>query len=63
MSPSKILIGQFLIVLIIILLTLWGATQWVAHELGYQAALGRPGILVDGWPVYRPWRLFQWWYA
>ncbi|NQY97651.1 MAG: conjugal transfer protein TraG [Henriciella sp.] len=63
MSPSKILIGQFLIVLIIILLTLWGATQWVAHELGYQAALGRPWILVDGWPVYRPWRLFQWWYA
>ena len=63
MSPSKILIGQFLIVLSIILLTLWGATQWVAHELGYQAALGQPWFLLDGWPVYRPWRLFQWWYA
>ena len=63
MSPSKILIGQFLIVLSIILLTLWGATQWVAHELGYQAALGQPWFLADGWPVYRPWRLFQWWYA
>ena len=63
MSPSKILIGQFLIVLSIILLTLWGATQWVAHELGYQAALGRPWFIASGWPVYRPWRLFQWWYA
>ena len=63
MSPSKILIGQFLIVLSIIVLTLWGATQWVAHELGYQAALGRPWFVLDGQPVYRPWRLFQWWYA
>ena len=63
MSPSKILIGQFLIVLSIVILTLWGATQWVAHELGYQAALGRPWFVMDGQPVYRPWRLFQWWYA
>ncbi|HIG21244.1 conjugal transfer protein TraG [Henriciella sp.] len=63
MSPSKILIGQLLIVLSIIVLTLWGATQWVAHELGYQAALGRPWFVLDGQPVYRPWRLFQWWYA
>lgn len=63
MSPSTILIGQFLIVLSIVILTLWGATQWVAHELGYQAALGRPWFMMDGYPVYRPWRLFQWWYA
>jgi len=63
MSPSKILIGQFLIVLSIIVLTMWGATQWVAHELGYQAGLGQPWFLWDDWPVYRPWRLFQWWYA
>ena len=63
MSPSKILIGQFLIVLSIIVLTMWGATQWVAHSLGYQPALGQPWFLWDDWPVYRPWRLFQWWYA
>ena len=36
MSPSRILIGQFLIVMTIIVLTIWGATQWTAHELGYQ---------------------------
>ncbi|HBL93927.1 MAG TPA: conjugal transfer protein TraG [Hyphomonas sp.] len=63
MSPSKILIGQFLIVLTIIVLTMWGATQWTAYELGYQRGLGRPWFLLDGWPVYKPWRLFQWWYA
>ena len=63
MSPSRILIGQFLIVLTIIVLTTWGATQWTAYELGYQRGLGRPWFLLNGWPVYRPWRLFQWWYA
>lgn len=63
MSPSKILIGQFAIVLSIIMLTMWGATQWVASELGFQAALGRPWFLIDGYPIYKPWRLFQWWYA
>ncbi|NHK27195.1 conjugal transfer protein TraG [Parvularcula flava] len=63
MSPSRILIGQFLIVLFIIVLTLWGATQWVAHELAYQPGLGRPWFVLEGRPVYRPWRLFQWWYA
>jgi type IV secretion system protein VirD4 len=63
MSPSKILLGQFLVVLTIIVATMWGATQWVAHALGYQPALGRPWFVLDGWPVYRPWRLFQWWYA
>ena len=63
MSPSRILIGQFLIVLTIIVLTMWGATQWTAHELGYQRGLGRPWFQLEGWPVYRPWRLFQWWYA
>lgn len=63
MSPSKILVGQFLIVLVIILNTIWGATQWTAHELDYQPALGAAWFEFRGWPIYRPWRLFQWWYA
>ena len=63
MSPSRILIGQFLIVLTIIVATMWGATQWVAHAFGYQPALGRPWFIWGEVPVYRPWRLFQWWYA
>jgi len=63
MSPSKILIGQFVIVLSIILAATWFATQWAAHQLGYQPALGRPWFLAGDVPVYFPWRLYQWWYA
>nr|WP_070959412.1 IncP-type conjugal transfer protein TraG [Hyphomonas sp. Mor2] len=63
MSPSKILVGQFFIVLSIIVATTWGATQWTAHSLQYQPALGRPWFYADECPVYLPWRLFQWWYA
>lgn len=63
MSPSKILIGQFILVLIIILSANWFATQWTAHSLGYQPALGPPWFVAGGYPVYVPWRLYQWWYA
>lgn len=63
MSPSKILVGQFAVVLFIIMLTMWGATQWVAYELGFQAALGKPWFVIDDQAIYKPWRLFQWWYA
>lgn len=63
MSPSKILIGQFLVVLGIIVLAIWGATQWTAYSLSYQPALGAPWFEFRGWSIYKPWRLFQWWYA
>ncbi|GAH36721.1 unnamed protein product, partial [marine sediment metagenome] len=39
------------------------ATQWTAHALGYQSALGAPWFTLSVYPVYLPWRLFQWWYA
>ncbi len=63
MSPSKILIGQVFIVLIIIIAATWFATQWAAAQLGYQPALGRSWFLMGDVPVYLPWRLYQWWYA
>lgn len=63
MTPTKLLIGQILIVFAVIILSLWFATQWTAHELGYQARLGPPWFEMFGWQVYVPWRLFQWWYA
>lgn len=59
MSPSKILIGQFLIVLSIIVSAMWSATQWVAHVLGYQLALGQAWLTWNGWPIYPPWQLFN----
>ena len=63
MSPSGILIGQIVLVLSIILASTWGATQWAAHMLGYQPALGSPWFVARGQQVYFPWRLYQWWYA
>ncbi|HTM81613.1 conjugal transfer protein TraG [Asticcacaulis sp.] len=62
MTPTKLLIGQILIVLLIMVLGIWAATQWAAAMLGYQAGLGAPWVLIFGWPVYRPWQLFLWWY-
>ena len=35
MSPTKILLGQILVVFLIAGLALWAATQWAAHALGY----------------------------
>ena len=28
----------------------------------YQTQLGEPWVVLFGTPVYRPWRLFEWWY-
>jgi type IV secretion system protein VirD4 len=62
MTPTKLLIGQILVVFAIVILGVWAATQWAASMLGYQAQLGAPWIVIAGWPVYRPWQLFHWWY-
>jgi type IV secretion system protein VirD4 len=61
-TPTKLLIGQILIVFAIVLAGLWAATQWAAAMLAYQPQLGSPWALVAGVPVYRPWSLFGWWY-
>jgi type IV secretion system protein VirD4 len=62
MTPTKLLIGQILIVFAIVLAGLWAATQWAAAMLAYQPELGWPWTVVGGFPVYRPWALFAWWY-
>ncbi|MEJ6011183.1 conjugal transfer protein TraG [Novosphingobium aquae] len=63
MSAAKILWGQVLAVLIIILASLWAATQWTASALAYQTELGEPWFSLSGYPVYRPYELFWWWFA
>ncbi len=63
MRPGRILIGQVSVVLVLIVLTLWFATQWAAYKLGHQAALGAPWFHAGEYSIYKPWRLFQWWYA
>lgn len=62
MTPTKLLIGQIVVVFAIVLAGLWTATQWAAAMLAYQPALGRPWALFGGLPLYRPWSLFVWWY-
>lgn len=62
MTPTRLLIGQILIVFAIMTLGVWAATQWAAAMLGYQPALGPAWFSLAGWPVYRPWALFPWWF-
>ncbi|MBN9074892.1 MAG: conjugal transfer protein TraG [Rhizobiales bacterium] len=62
MSATKILWGQILTVLLIVLLTTWGATEYVAWKLGFQVQLGPAWFSVLGWPFYYPPAFYWWWY-
>ena len=62
MTPTKLLIGQIIVVFAIVIAGVWFATQWVASALAYQPELGLPWFRVFGEPVYRPWALFGWWF-
>lgn len=62
MSGTKILWGQITIVFLIVLVSVWSGTQWVAFRLGFQPQLGPAWFEVAGWPVYYPPALFWWWY-
>jgi type IV secretion system protein VirD4 len=62
MTPTKLLVGQILVVFAIVLLGLWAATQWAAAMLAHQPRLGAPWFQIRTVPVYRPWALFGWWY-
>ena len=53
-SATKILWGQILIVSSIVLITIWGATQWTAWRLAYQPQLGMPWAHLAGIPLYPP---------
>jgi type IV secretion system protein VirD4 len=63
MSATKILWGQILVVFLIVLMSIWGATQWTAWQLGFQAQLGTPWFELARMPVYYPPMFFWWWYA
>ena len=58
MTPTKLLIGQMLIVLAIVIGGTWLATQWAAAALAYQSELGTPWFYALGRPFYRPWAIF-----
>jgi hypothetical protein len=63
MTPTRLLIGQILVVLAIILGSIWFATQWAASQLAYQIALGSPWFIIFGRPIYHPWSIFNWWFS
>ncbi|MEY9415175.1 type IV secretory pathway TraG/TraD family ATPase VirD4 [Bradyrhizobium japonicum] len=63
MFPAKIYVGQITVVFGIVAASTWGATQWTAAALGYQPRLGDPWFLIANYPIYLPWRLFEWWFA
>src|SRR5579859_3310726 len=63
MLPAKIYVGQIVVVFGIVVAATWGATQWTAAALGFQARLGDPWFFIAAYPIYLPWRLFEWWFA
>ena len=63
MSATKILWGQILAVIAIVLVCVWGATEWVAWRLAFQPELGAPWFKLLGFPVYYPPAFFWWWYG
>ena len=63
MTPTKLLIGQILVVFTIVIIGVWFATEWCAAMLGFQTCLGVPWFSLAGIPFYLPWRLFEWWYS
>ncbi|MGB3339099.1 MAG: conjugal transfer protein TraG [Devosia sp.] len=63
MSGTKILWGQLVVVGLIVLTTVWCATQWAAWRLGFQPQLGTPWFELVGWPVYSPPAFFWWWFS
>ncbi len=63
MRGGRILWGQIAVVLTIVMVMTWAATQWVAFRLGFQPQLGSPWFDLAGWPFYHPPALFRWWFS
>jgi type IV secretion system protein VirD4 len=62
LSGTRILWGQIVVVLAIVLMTMWTATEWTAWRLGFQPQLGPAWFVILGAPVYVPPAFFWWWY-
>lgn len=62
MSATKILWGQLLFVLLVVLAFVWAATEWTAWCLGFQSQLGPAWFMAGSWPIYQPVAFFIWWF-
>ena len=63
MTKSSQMVLQGLATAVLVLISLWTATQWAAAALKFHPALGAPWVALFDWPIYPPWRLFSWWLA
>ncbi|RVG68738.1 conjugal transfer protein TraG [Sinorhizobium meliloti] len=63
MRGGRILWGQIAVVLTIVFVTTWAATQWTAWRLGFQPQLGSPWFELAGWPIYYPPAFYWWWFS
>jgi type IV secretion system protein VirD4 len=63
MSWAQIYSLQIGAALLMVLSSLWAATQWAASMLGHQPALGTAWLELLGLKIYAPWSLFGWWLA
>jgi len=61
-TPTRLLIGQIVVVFAIVSGGIWFATEWTAWRLAWQPELGLPWFVIAHWPIYRPWSLFPWWF-
>ncbi|MFC6447746.1 conjugal transfer protein TraG [Shinella zoogloeoides] len=63
MRGGRILWGQIAVVLTIVFVMIWAATQWTAWRLGFQAQLGTQWFELAGWPIYYPAAFLWWWFS
>jgi hypothetical protein len=59
---TKILWGQIVVVVLVALAVIWGATEWTAWRLGFQQQLRPAWFTLADLPVYLPPSFFWWWY-
>jgi type IV secretion system protein VirD4 len=59
--PVHFSILKVALALLVVVASLFAATQWAAAMLGYHPGLGDPWLHVLGLNVYAPWKLFVWW--
>lgn len=62
MTPTKLLVGQILVALAIVIAAIRFTTGWCASEPGLQVQLGTSWFILLGLPFHRPWELFAWWF-
>jgi type IV secretion system protein VirD4 len=63
MKHGTNLFWQIILVLLVVLVALWCATEWTAWSLGWSPRLGEPLFVILDMPVYVPWAFFGWWYS